>query len=90
MEEIFEQWTWRWLGLHEKPIAFLDTDGYWTPMLDAIAGMERRGIVRAAHRAIPIVERDPEALLDRLVGPRTEPSAALGDDERPSTRTTTR
>jgi uncharacterized protein (TIGR00730 family) len=66
MEEIFEQWTWRWLGIHEKPIAFLDTDGYWTPMLDAIAGMERRGIVRAAHRAIPIVERDPGVLLDRL------------------------
>lgn len=68
MEEIFEQWTWRWLGLHDKPIAFLDTDGYWTPMLDAIAGMEARGIVRAAHRAIPIVEREPEALLDRLFG----------------------
>lgn len=67
MEEIFEQWTWRWLGIHEKPIAFLDTDGYWTPLLDAIAGMERRGIVRTAHRAIPIVERDPEALLDRLL-----------------------
>ncbi len=70
MEEIFEQWTWRWLGLHEKPIAFLDTDGYWSPLLDALAGMERRGIVRAAHRAIPIVERDPEALLDRIVGTR--------------------
>jgi uncharacterized protein (TIGR00730 family) len=67
MEEIFEQWTWRWLGIHEKPIAFLDTEGYWTPMLDAIAGMEKRGIVRAAHRAIPIVERDPEVLLDRLL-----------------------
>jgi uncharacterized protein (TIGR00730 family) len=70
MEEIFEQWTWRWLGIHEKPIAFLDTDGYWSPLLDALAGMERRGIVRAAHRAIPIVERDPEALLDRIVGTR--------------------
>jgi uncharacterized protein (TIGR00730 family) len=67
MEEIFEQWTWRWLGIHDKPIAFLDTDGYWTPMLDAIAGMEKRGIVRAAHRAIPIVERDPVVLLDRIL-----------------------
>ncbi len=68
IEEIFEQWTWRWLGIHEKPIAFLDTDGYWTPMLDALAGMAQRGIVREGHRAIPIVERDPEALLDRLIG----------------------
>jgi uncharacterized protein (TIGR00730 family) len=67
LEEIFEQWTWRWLGLHDKPIAFLDTDGYWTPLLDALAGMEQRGIVRAAHRAIPIVERDPRVLLDRLL-----------------------
>lgn len=66
IEEIFEQWTWRWLGIHEKPIAFLDTHGYWTPLLDALAGMEARGIVRAAHRAIPIVESDPEALLERL------------------------
>jgi uncharacterized protein (TIGR00730 family) len=70
MEEIFEQWTWRWLGIHDKPIAFLDTDGYWTPMLDAIAGMEKRGIVRAAHRAIPIVERDPVVLVERLFARR--------------------
>ena len=70
MEEIFEQWAWRWLGIHEKPVAFLDTNGYWTPLLDAIAGMERRGIVRPAQRAIAIVERDPEALLDRLLASR--------------------
>lgn len=33
LDEFFEVLTWRQLGLHEKPIYLLNTDGYWTPLM---------------------------------------------------------
>jgi len=33
LEELFEVWTWRTLGLHEKPIGLLSPDGFWDPLV---------------------------------------------------------
>ena len=33
LEELFEAWTWGMLGLHAKPAALLDVDGFWQPLL---------------------------------------------------------
>lgn len=32
LDELFEVLTWRQLGLHDKPIFILNTDGYWNPL----------------------------------------------------------
>jgi uncharacterized protein (TIGR00730 family) len=31
-EELFEVWTWRQLGYHDKPIGLLDVEGYYQPL----------------------------------------------------------
>lgn len=36
LDELFEVLTWRQLGLHEKPIFLLNTEGYWTPLMQLI------------------------------------------------------
>ncbi len=36
LDEFFEVLTWRQIGLHEKPILLLDTDGYWQPLIALI------------------------------------------------------
>ncbi len=33
LEEIFEQWTWAQLGIHLKPCAFLNVDGFYDYLL---------------------------------------------------------
>jgi uncharacterized protein (TIGR00730 family) len=33
LEEFFEVWTWAQLGYHDKPLALLDVDGYFAPLL---------------------------------------------------------
>lgn len=33
MEELFEVWTWRQLGYHDKPIGLLNAGGYYDPLL---------------------------------------------------------
>jgi uncharacterized protein (TIGR00730 family) len=39
LEELFEAWTWGMLGLHAKPTALLDVDGFWQPLLTQLRRM---------------------------------------------------
>ena len=32
LDELFEVLTWRQLGLHQKPVILLNTNGYWDPL----------------------------------------------------------
>lgn len=36
LDEFFEVLTWRQIGLHDKPIYLLNTDGYWTPLMSLL------------------------------------------------------
>jgi predicted Rossmann-fold nucleotide-binding protein len=36
-EELFEVWTWRQLGYHDKPVGILDTAGYYQALLAFLA-----------------------------------------------------
>ena len=66
LEEIFEIWTWAQLGLHQKPVGFLDVNGFYTPLMDFLDRAVRARFVRDEHRAIALLARDPEALLRRF------------------------
>ena len=43
LDEFFEVLTWRQLGLHQKPVFLLNTDGYWSPLLDMIGHVIAEG-----------------------------------------------
>ncbi|MGW0228026.1 LOG family protein [Actinopolymorpha singaporensis] len=47
LEEIFEVWTWRQLGFHRKPVAFLNAEGFWQPLLDTLSGIATAGFLSA-------------------------------------------
>jgi len=66
LEEMFEQWTWVQLGIHDKPCGFLNLDGYFDPVRTMIAHMVHEGFLSQAHAEIPIFEPDAGALLDAL------------------------
>ena len=66
LEELFEVWTWAQLGVHDKPLALLDVDGYFAPLLAFLAHAEAEGFVRPAHRAALVAERDPAALIQAI------------------------
>ena len=36
LDEFFEVLTWAQIGLHEKPIFLLNTDGYWQPLIQLL------------------------------------------------------
>jgi uncharacterized protein (TIGR00730 family) len=75
VEELFEVYTWAQLGLHRKPCALLDVDGYYEGIARFLAHAVEERFLREDHRAMLIVEREPAALLDRLG--RFEPEAVV-------------
>lgn len=66
LEEIFEVWTWAQLGLHAKPLGFLDVNGFYTPLLQFLDRAVKERFVKEPHRAIAFVDPDPETLLRRF------------------------
>ena len=66
LEEIFEVWTWRTLGYHDKPVAFLDADGFWTPLLDSVIGLGGAGFIRPGVLDDLVVAPTVVTLLDQL------------------------
>jgi uncharacterized protein (TIGR00730 family) len=66
LEELFEVWTWRQLGYHDKPVGLLNTAGYFDALLEFVSDIERQGFIPAEQRELLQVHADPSALLDRL------------------------
>ena len=66
LEELFEAWTWRQIGYHDKPIGVLDVGGYFEPLLRFVDRCVEQGFLEAEQRSVPIVDDDPARLLARL------------------------
>jgi len=66
LDELTEMLTWNQLGLHRKPSALLDVDGYFESLTAFLDHAVAQRFITPQHRAMLIVERDPEAVLDRL------------------------
>jgi len=62
-EEVLEVLSWRQLGFHDKPLVFLDVDGYYQPMLALIRSSVERGFTAPDFmEAFGIVETPAEAI----------------------------
>ena len=67
-EELLEVFTWLQLGIHAKPVAILNTNGYFDHLLQFLAHMEESGFLKREHREMLIIEQSPARLLDQLRG----------------------
>lgn len=79
-EEMFEVWTWRQLGYHDKPIGILNVAGYYDALVQFIDQTQQRGFVSAAQRDLIEIDDQPQRLLDRLAQAAT--LATAPDDYR--------
>src|SRR5262249_8840103 len=66
LDELFEMLTWSQLGLHHKPCALLDVEGYYEKLAAFLDHAAAEGLIRPEHRAMLLVEADPERLVERL------------------------
>ena len=70
LDEIFEVLTWAQLGLHGKPCAFLNVNGFFDPLLSQLASASDRGFISPAHLKLLLVARTPAELVEKLFGMR--------------------
>ena len=66
LEEAFEQLTGRQLGYHEKPIVFLDVDGFWPPMEAFLDHAVRAGVLKPDVRSLFRTAASASEALDAL------------------------
>ena len=50
LDEYFEVVTWRQLGLHQKPIILLNTEGYWDKLIALVDHVIDEGFAEASFR----------------------------------------
>jgi uncharacterized protein (TIGR00730 family) len=79
LDELFEMLTWTQLGFHRKPCALLDVESYFERLVAFLDHSVEQRFVTAAHRAMLIVERDPDAMLERLAAERPPESSKWMD-----------
>jgi hypothetical protein len=67
LEELFEVWTWRQLGYHDKPVGVLDTDGYYTDLMAFLRHSVHSGLMSEWQMGLIRTDTDPASLLAALV-----------------------
>lgn len=66
LEELTEQWTWAQLGIHDKPVALFNVDGYFDPLLAFVENMRDRGFTHPRYTDMLIVATGVDEALTLL------------------------
>lgn len=66
LEELFEVWSWRQLGYHDKPLGLLNVAGYYDGLLGFLGHCKAHGFVSADQADLLMAGDEPRALLRRL------------------------
>lgn len=66
LEELFEILTWAQLGLHKKPVALLNVNGFYDELIAFIDTMVSKGLLKAVNRDMLLVDTNADALLDKM------------------------
>jgi uncharacterized protein (TIGR00730 family) len=66
LDEVFEILTWGQLGLHQKPCGLLNIRDYYRGLVDFLDHAVSEGFITEVHRAMLLVEEEPERLLDQF------------------------
>ena len=65
-EELLEAITWKQLGIINKPIVILNTDGYYTPLIEMLEKAVREHFMREEHLRLWTVASTPEEALEQV------------------------
>lgn len=66
LEELFEMLTWAQLGLHKKPIAILNINGFYDSLIQLIETMVEKGLLKEVNQQMLIVSDNIEDLLVKM------------------------
>jgi uncharacterized protein (TIGR00730 family) len=66
LDELFEMLTWGQLGLHKKPIAILNIDGYYDALIVFVQTMTDKGLLKEVNQQMLLVSDTIDDLLNKM------------------------
>lgn len=66
LEELFEMLTWAQLGLHKKPIAILNINGFYDSLIGLTETMVDKGLLKEANQKMLLVSDNIPDLLHQM------------------------
>ena len=66
-EELFEVWTWRQLGYHDKPVGILNSHGYYDSLMAFMRQVVDQGFMGDWQMDLVTLGNKPQDLLRQLV-----------------------
>jgi len=66
MDEFFEMLTWAQLGLHQKPVALLNTARFYDPLITMVHSMMEKGFLKPVNRDMLIYSDNIDELLHKM------------------------
>ena len=66
LDELFESWTWRGIGYHDKPLGILDVAGYYEPLFAFLRSTVEQGFLQRELLEDIVIQTEAGALLDAL------------------------
>lgn len=68
LDELFEILTWRQLGLHQKPIAIFNINGYYDHLIKFLDHATAQGLIKSPDRNILFASKDWKEVWSHLNG----------------------
>jgi uncharacterized protein (TIGR00730 family) len=66
LEEFLEMITWAQLGLHKKPVAVLNVDGFYDPLISLLEKMVDKGFLKKQNRDMLLMSDNIEDLITQM------------------------
>jgi uncharacterized protein (TIGR00730 family) len=66
LEEFFEMLTWAQLGLHKKPIAILNIEGFYDDLLNLVQKMVDKGFLKEVNQKMLLVSNNIDDLISEM------------------------
>ncbi|KFE99626.1 LOG family protein YvdD [Chryseobacterium formosense] len=66
LEEFFEMITWAQLGLHKKPIAILNINGFYDDLIKLVQTMVDKGFLKQINQEMLLVSDAIDELLEKM------------------------
>lgn len=66
LEELFEMLTWAQLGLHKKPIAILNINGFYDSLIEFTKVMVEKGLLKEVNQQMLLVSDSIDDLLRQM------------------------
>ena len=77
MEELFEVWSWRYIGYHAKPIGLVNILGFYDELARFLAVMVESGFLRQELFLDLVMADNPASALDLLIKKDREPALSF-------------